>query len=57
MKLGLYNAIFHDRSLPEALQAIRDAGLTGIELNTGGFLPAKHIPTGQVRRSGVSAFR
>src|SRR5699024_7283639 len=41
----LYNAIFHDRSLPEALQAIQDAGLTGIELNTGGFLPAKHIPT------------
>ena len=45
MKLGLYNAIFHDRSLPEALTAIKDAGLTGIELNTGGFLPAKHIPT------------
>lgn len=45
MKLGLYNAIFHDRSLPEALTAIADAGLTGIELNTGGFLPAAHIPT------------
>ncbi|OAH26094.1 sugar phosphate isomerase [Corynebacterium stationis] len=45
MKLGLYNAIFHDRSLPEALTAIKDAGLTGIELNTGGFLPAKHVPT------------
>ena len=45
MKLGLYNAIFHDRTLPEALQAIKAAGLTGIELNTGGFLPAQHIPT------------
>ena len=45
MKLGLYNAIFHDRTLPEALAAIKAAGLTGIELNTGGFLPATHIPT------------
>ena len=38
MKLGLYNAIFHDRTLPEALQAIKAAGLTGIELNR--WLPA-----------------
>ncbi|WP_080792810.1 sugar phosphate isomerase/epimerase family protein [Corynebacterium pacaense] len=45
MKLGLYNAIFHDRPLPEALRAIAEAGLTGIELNSGGFLPAVHIPT------------
>lgn len=45
MKLGLYDAILHDRTLPEALRVIRDAGLTGIELNSGGFLPAVHIPT------------
>lgn len=45
MKLGVYNAIFHDRSLPEALRIVRDAGLTGIEINTGGFLPAAHVPT------------
>lgn len=45
MRLGVYNAILHDRSLPEALQVISDLGLTGIELNTGGFLPAVHIPT------------
>ncbi|MGC5224549.1 sugar phosphate isomerase/epimerase family protein [Micromonospora sp. DT81.3] len=45
MRLGLYNAILHDRSLPEALQVIGDLGLTGIELNTGGFLPAVHVPT------------
>lgn len=44
MKLGVYNAILHDRTLPEALAIIRDAGLTGIELNTGGFLPAAHVP-------------
>ncbi len=45
MKLGVYNAILHDRPLPEALKVIADLGLTGIELNTGGFLPAVHVPT------------
>lgn len=45
MRLGVYNAILHDRTLPEALAVIADLGLTGIELNTGGFLPAAHIPT------------
>ncbi|GGF31175.1 sugar phosphate isomerase/epimerase family protein [Subtercola lobariae] len=45
MKLGVYNAILHDRSLSEALTVIADLGLTGIELNSGGFLPATHIPT------------
>ncbi|MBT8163752.1 MULTISPECIES: sugar phosphate isomerase/epimerase [Arthrobacter] len=45
MKLGVYNAILHDRPLPEALKVIADLGLTGIEINTGGFLPATHVPT------------
>jgi sugar phosphate isomerase/epimerase len=45
MRLGLYNAILHDRPLPEAIKVIADLGLTGIELNTGGFLPAVHVPT------------
>ncbi|MGQ3383018.1 sugar phosphate isomerase/epimerase family protein [Glutamicibacter sp. TV12E] len=44
MKLGVYNAILHDRPLPEALTVIAGLGLTGIELNTGGFLPAIHVP-------------
>jgi sugar phosphate isomerase/epimerase len=44
MRLGVYNAILHDRSLPEALKTISTLGLTGIEINSGGFLPAKHIP-------------
>lgn len=44
MKLGVYNAILHDRSLPEALAVIGGLGLTGIEINSGGFLPATHIP-------------
>jgi len=45
VKLGVYNAILHDRPLPEALKVIADLGLTGIEINSGGFLPAVHIPT------------
>ena len=45
MKLGVYNAILHDRSLPEAIEVIQGLGLTGIELNSGGFLPARHIPS------------
>lgn len=44
MKLGVYNAILHDRPLPQALQVIGDLGLTGIEINTGGFLPPVHVP-------------
>jgi sugar phosphate isomerase/epimerase len=45
MKLGVYNAILHDRPLPDALKVIADLGLTGIEINSGGFLPPVHIPT------------
>jgi sugar phosphate isomerase/epimerase len=44
VKFGVYNAILHDRPLPEALKVIADLGLTGIEINTGGFLPAVHVP-------------
>ena len=45
MKFGVYNAVLHDRDLPEALKVISELGLAGIELNSGGFLPAVHIPT------------
>ena len=45
MKLGVYNAILHDRPLPEALEVVAGLGLQGIELNSGGFLPPVHIPT------------
>lgn len=43
MKLGVYNAILHDRPLEEALKVIADLGLDGIEINSGGFLPPTHI--------------
>jgi sugar phosphate isomerase/epimerase len=44
VKLGVYNAILHDRSLPEAISVVAGLGLEGLELNSGGFLPAVHIP-------------
>ncbi|MEY4714137.1 MAG: hypothetical protein RIQ37_467, partial [Actinomycetota bacterium] len=37
MKIGVYNAILHDRSLTEALKVVKDLGLDGLEVNTGGF--------------------
>jgi sugar phosphate isomerase/epimerase len=45
MKFGVYNAILHDRTLPEAIEIVAKLGLTGIELNSGGFLAPVHIPT------------
>ncbi len=44
MKLGVYNAVLHDRSLDEAIATVASLGLTGIELNVGGFLPPVHVP-------------
>ena len=44
MKLGVYNAILHDRPLEDAIKVIADLGLNGIEINSGGFLPPAHIP-------------
>ncbi|MET8249400.1 sugar phosphate isomerase/epimerase [Streptomyces sp. NPDC005202] len=44
MKLGVYTAILHDRPLREALEVIASLGLTGAEINAGGFLPAPHLP-------------
>ena len=44
MKLGVYTAILHDRPLRETLEVIASLGLTGAELNSGGFLPSPHLP-------------
>lgn len=44
MKLGVYNAVLHDRPLVDALTVVAGLGLTGIEINTGGILPPVHVP-------------
>ncbi|MGH3363260.1 MAG: sugar phosphate isomerase/epimerase family protein [Nocardioidaceae bacterium] len=51
MKLGVYTACLHDKPLAEALQAIRDLGLESAEINSGGFLPAPHLPIENIRSS------
>lgn len=48
MKLGAYTACLHDRSLPDALTILRDLGLTGAEVNAGGFIPAPHLPVDEL---------
>lgn len=42
--LGAYTACLHDRTLPEALDVVKAAGLTGAEINVGGFIPSPHAP-------------
>lgn len=44
MKLGAYTAVLHDKPLSEALEILRGMGLDSAEINSGGFLPAPHIP-------------
>ena len=43
MKLGVYTACLHDKTVDEALDIIAGLGLASIEVNTGGFVPAPHI--------------
>jgi sugar phosphate isomerase/epimerase len=49
MKLGAYTAVLHDKPLAEALRILRDLGLESAEINSGGFLPAPHLPTADLR--------
>jgi len=51
MKLGAYTACLHDKPVAEALQTLRDLGLESAEINSGGFLPAPHLPIEQLRAS------
>jgi sugar phosphate isomerase/epimerase len=51
MKLGAYTACLHDRPIAEALGVLRGLGLDSAEINSGGFLPAPHLPIAQVRSS------
>ena len=44
MRRGVYDAILHDRSLPEALQVIGDLGLTGIRLDDIGLIMEGAVP-------------
>ena len=41
---GAYTACLQDRTLEEALDVLKGMGLTGAEINTGGFIPSPHAP-------------
>jgi sugar phosphate isomerase/epimerase len=51
MKLGAYTACLHDKSLEEALEILRDLGLTSAEVNAGGFIGTPHLPVDELLAS------
>ena len=51
---GAYTACLQDRSLPEALDVLKDAGLTGAEVNVGGFIPSPHCPVDALLASSTA---
>lgn len=55
MHLGLYTAPLHDRPLTEAIEIVANTGLDAVELNTGGFLPAAHIPVTELENDPSAA--
>ena len=48
MKIGAYTACLHDKPIAEALKTLRELGLDSAEINSGGFLPAPHLPIQQI---------
>lgn len=54
MELGVYTAVLHDRTLREALGVITDLGLTGAEVNAGGFVGTPHLPVEEVLSSDAA---
>jgi sugar phosphate isomerase/epimerase len=51
MKLGAYTACLHDKPLEEALEILRDLGLTSVEVNAGGFIGTPHLPVADLLAS------
>jgi sugar phosphate isomerase/epimerase len=51
MRLGAYTACLHDTPLPETLRILAGLGLDSAEINSGGFLPAVHLPVEDLRSS------
>lgn len=51
MKLGAYTACLHDKPLAEALSILAGFGLESAEINSGGFIPAPHLPVADLLAS------
>jgi sugar phosphate isomerase/epimerase len=54
MKLGAYTACLHDKTLDEALEILRDLGLTSAEINAGGFIGTPHLPVERLLESATA---
>ena len=54
LNYGAYTACLQDRSLSEALDVLKDAGLTGAEVNVGGFIPSPHCPVDALLTSSTA---
>ena len=54
MRLGAYTACLHDRPLDDALKILGELGLTGAEINTGGFIGTPHIPIDDILSSATA---
>lgn len=57
MRLGVYTAVLHDLPLTEALDVIVSLGLTGAEVNAGGFLRTPHLPVESLLHSSSARDR
>ncbi|WP_210593983.1 hypothetical protein [Streptomyces sp. GESEQ-35] len=49
MRVGAYPAVLHNTPVTEAFAVLRELGQTGAEINSGGFLPAPHLPITDIR--------
>lgn len=55
LKYGAYTACLQDRTLGEALDVLKATGLTGAEVNIGGFIPSPHAPAEVILGSRTAA--
>jgi sugar phosphate isomerase/epimerase len=54
MRLAAYTAVLHDRDIEPALDTLVGLGLNGAEINSGGFLPARHLPIADILASDAA---
>ena len=54
LNYGAYTACLHDRPLGQALDVLKDAGLSGAEINAGGFIPSPHCPVDALLASATA---
>ncbi len=54
LRLGAYTACLHDLPLGDALDVLVELGLSGVEVNAGGFIPTPHLPVEAVLASDAA---